>query len=226
MNIFTNRYRSNHFNAQAFTILELLFVIAIISILTSISVPSFSSYIHLLRLKTFRAVAISDINYMVTASQKYGSNCNIQFNQLRTTSQMSDRFAASLNCYQDSQQLRISNASSKFIPLETDDIFILSNSPSLQIGNHGAIVGAQDYVYIIGYKPSFGAETSPLCITLTRYNSSIKFGKYSRNVSSLSGAFIVQTGSCACASVLVNKPMLMITKTLSMPRILHWSILL
>ena len=190
MNIFTNRCHLNHFNAKAFTILELLFVIAIISILTSISVPSFSSYIDRLRLKTFRSETISDINYMVTASQKYGSNCNIKFNQLRTTTQMRDRFAASLNCYQNSQQLRLSGGSSKFIPLETNDIFILSNSPSLQVGNHGAIVGPQDYVFIIGYNPSFRSNISPLCFTLTRYNSSVKSGKYSRNISSLSGSYI------------------------------------
>ena len=190
MYIFPNRCKLNTINTRAFTVLELLTVISIISLLVSISVPSFLNYIHYLRLRSFRTDAISDINYLVSASQKYGGNCNILFNELRSSTQANNRFAASLNCFQDSQQIQINNSASKFIPLKTNDIFILSNSPSLQIGNHGAIVGPKDYLFIVGYHPSFEAETPPICFTLTRYNSSIKFGKYTRNVSSLLGSFV------------------------------------
>ena len=44
----------------------------------------------------------------------------------------------------------------------------------MQVGNHGAIVGSQDYLFVIGFQSSYGASTLPLCFTLARYNSSIK----------------------------------------------------
>ena len=179
--------------SNAFTVLELLVVISLISLLASISVPSFLNYINLLKLKSFRSDAISDINYLVSASQKYGGNCNVQFNQLSTSTRPSDRFGASLKCFQDSSQLQINNSSARFIPLESNDIFILSNSASLQVGNHGAIVGSQDYLFVIGFQSSYGASSLPLCFTLARYNSSIKLGTYRGNVSSLAGSFLSRT---------------------------------
>ena len=112
---------------RAFTILELLVVISIISLLASLSVPSLLSYIHFLRLRSFREDVISDINYLVSASQKYGGNCNVQLNQLRTNTRPNLRFAASLKCFQNSIQLQIDNSSSNFIPLDSNDMFLLSS---------------------------------------------------------------------------------------------------
>ena len=111
---------------RAFTILELLVVISIISLLASLSVPSLLSYIHFLRLRSFREDVISDINYLVSASQKYGGKCNVQLNQLRTNTRTNLRFAASLKCFQNSIQLQIDNSSSNFFPLDSNDMFLLS----------------------------------------------------------------------------------------------------
>ena len=180
----------SRFKNRAFTILELLVVISIISLLASLSVPSLLNYIHFLRLRSFREDVISDINYLVSASQKYGGNCNVQLKQLRTNTRPDSRFAASLKCFQNSIQLQIDNSSSNFIPLDSNDMFLLANSPSIQVGNHGALVGPNDYLIIVGFRPSFGADTKPLCFTMTRYSSSVKLGTYNRNVSNLPGPYI------------------------------------
>ena len=121
MYIFPIHQLPSRLKSNGFTILELLVVISIISLLASISVPSFLNYINLLKLKSFRSDAISDINYLVSASQKYGGNCN-EFNQL-STSRPSDRFGASLKCFQDSSQLQINDSSAKFISLESNVLF-------------------------------------------------------------------------------------------------------
>ena len=190
MYIYSNSSKSlSCLKSRAFTILELLVVITIISFLAAISVPSFQNYINFLRLKAMRNDIVNDINYLISASQKYGGNCNIQFNQLGASTQIGNRFAASLKCYQDSSQLPINV---NLIPVESNNIFILSNSPSLAVGNHGAIVGPQDYIFVIGFHSSYRSNYTPLCFTLARYNSSIKYGKFFGNTLSLQASQLIK----------------------------------
>ena len=177
MNINHSQNLFSRVKDRAFTILELLVVISIISLLASLSVPSLLSYVHFLRLRSFREDVISDINYLVSASQKYGGNCNVQLNQLRTNTRPNLRFAASLKCFQNSIQLQIDNSSSNFIPLDSNDMFLLSNSPSIQVGNHGALVGLRlpNYCWLssffwCGYKATLLYDDS--------YSSSVKLGTY------------------------------------------------
>ena len=92
---------------RGFTLVELMIVISIISILTSISVPSFRNYINYLRLRTFRNEVLADIKYLISLSQKYGGNCNVSFNQVRTSNQPNNRFAATLKCFRDSAQIQL-----------------------------------------------------------------------------------------------------------------------
>ena len=190
MHFIFSRYFSSLLKHKGFTLLELLVVISIISLLASLSTPSILGYINFLRLRAMRASIISDIQYLVSASQKYGGNCNVNFLQLRTNTRPQSRFAASLKCFQDSAELQLNSSSSKNISLETNDIYFLTNTPSLQVGNHGAIVGSKDYLFIVGYRATSGLENVPLCFTLARYNSSVKLGTYSRSISNLAGPYV------------------------------------
>ena len=176
--------------SRGFTLIELLIVISIMSILTSISVPSFLNYINFLRLRTFRNEVLADINYLISISQKHGGNCNVTFNQVRTSSLPKDRFLATLKCFRDSAQIKFNSQSSKFIQLETNNFYIYTNSTSLQIGNHGALVGPNDYLFVLGFHPSFLADSKPVCFTLGRYNSSIKVGTYSQNLSNQTSSYV------------------------------------
>ena len=177
---------------RGFTLVELMIVISIISILTSISVPSFRNYINYLRLRTFRNEVLADIKYLISLSQKYGGNCNVSFNQVHTSNQPNNRFAATLKCFRDSAQIQLNNSSSNFIQLDTNDFYIYSNSSSLQIGNHGALVGPSDYLFVLGFHSSYIADSKPVCFTLGRYNSSITFGTYTQNLSGSTGSHLTK----------------------------------
>ena len=190
MTLYPSNFSVKNFCSRGFTLLELLAVISVISILVSISVPSFLNYINFLRLRAFRNNVISDINYLISVSQKYGGNCTIQFNELRVSSRSTDRFAATLKCFQDSTQLLIDNSSSKYLHLPSNQMFFLTNTSSLQIGNHGAIVGPKDHLFVFDFHPSFGSSSTPICLMLKRYNTSFKTGTYSRNVANTAGSFI------------------------------------
>ena len=184
---------SGHSSSSDFrglTLLELLAVISIISVLVSISVPSLYNYVQSIRLRTLRNEIINDIKYVVSASQKYGGNCSIQFNQFQASSQARDRFAANLKCVQNSAQLALNNASTKYIPLPGNDIFFLTNLSSLQVGNHGAIVGHDDHIFVIGFRQSMGTDINPVCFTLERYNSSVKIGTYPKNIARSTRQFL------------------------------------
>tara|TARA_Y100000991_G_scaffold117946_1_gene89024 strand:- start:401 stop:1057 length:657 start_codon:yes stop_codon:yes gene_type:complete len=181
---------------EGFTIVELLIVMAIISLLASIAVPSALKWVDREKQNSYIRELISYLELVKKETRRWNGSCNIQTNTFATNpTDPFSRKKISLNAFtvscsgmDKSNKKNITNA----VPKIDSKVFQEVNQRIFNFTpkGHLSIPGNQDaLVIIVGGRPNSNLYQKPKCIILESPIGMINTGIYQNTMRFYSGRF-------------------------------------
>ena len=181
-------------NDKGFTMVETIFVVSIVGILASISVPSFINWRRSQVMISATNEISGDLRSVADDARRWGASCSISLNRY-----VDGGKPISINCTADGSQksvevcarqtgCNIALAGKKVKAFRTNArgknlTSMSSNVLNVSITPRGQLASATDVVYVIKGTPDLGGDPDRRCIVVKRITGEIKEGRYSGRIS-------------------------------------------
>ena len=163
-------------NSSGFTIVELIIVVGMISIFSSLSLPSFLNWLRIEKVNSYTRELREYFRVVRLNARRWGSSCDINTNIISYNGVPNDKnfYGFSVSCRDNSQSIN------SLAPAINNSIFQISNQ-NFRITPNGRVSSESSIVIVIGSRYFNSGARMLNCLVIKSPTGHILKGKFSQN---------------------------------------------